>query len=114
MASITTAKQTHGVPVSTLCQSLSLPRAGYYRSVVKRDEVARCPVAPNNALSNEQRQEIVALLHSQRFVDCTPYQVYYTLLDEGRYYGSISTLVYWICCCRVARYNLSDAHIFSG
>lgn len=91
MASITTARQTYGVPASALCLSLSLPRASYYRSISGRNEPTGCPVAPSNALSNEQRQEIIALLHGQRFVDSTPYQVYYTLLDEGLYYGSIST-----------------------
>ena len=31
-------------------------------------------------------------LDSDRFADCSPYFVYATLLDEGRYIGSVRTL----------------------
>jgi len=42
-------------------------------------------------LPNDARETILNLLHSERFIDCTLYQVYYTLLDEGQYHGSIRT-----------------------
>lgn len=45
--------------------------------------------APVNALPEAQRQTMLDILHSERFIDCTPYQIYYTLLDEGKYHGSI-------------------------
>jgi transposase InsO family protein len=32
------------------------------------------------------------LLNSERFCDLSPYQVYATVLDEGRYHCSISTM----------------------
>src|SRR4029453_4874668 len=43
------------------------------------------------ALSETERAAILAELHSERFVDTSPTEVWATLLDEGRYLGSIST-----------------------
>jgi putative transposase len=42
-------------------------------------------------LSRLERQQVLDLLHSQRFVDSSPAQIYATLLDEGRYLCSIRT-----------------------
>jgi len=39
-----------------------------------------------------ERQELLDVLHSQRFVDQAPAEVYATLLDEGVYLASISTM----------------------
>jgi len=89
MADIKMLHQTKRIPVAALCQGLSLPRATYYRG--QSATVPSLASSPVNALSNECRQIILDVLHSERFVDCTPYQVYYTLLDEGCYYGSIRT-----------------------
>lgn len=47
---------------------------------------------PMNALSEEEKQALIDLLHSERFADCTPYQVYYTMLDEGVYLASVRTM----------------------
>jgi putative transposase len=38
-----------------------------------------------------ERQEILKVLHSERFVDLAPAEVWATLLDEGVYLGSQST-----------------------
>jgi putative transposase len=43
-------------------------------------------------LSAAEREEILAVLNSERFVDRSPAQVWAILLDEGAYLGSISTL----------------------
>jgi len=48
--------------------------------------------APVRALGEAERQAVLAELHSQRFVDCSPAQVYATLLDEGRYLASERTM----------------------
>jgi putative transposase len=40
----------------------------------------------------EGRQAVVDILHSERFVDRAPHEVYATLLDEGVYYCSIRTM----------------------
>ena len=39
-----------------------------------------------------ERQALLDILHSQRFVDQAPAEVYATLLDEGVYLASISTM----------------------
>jgi putative transposase len=43
-------------------------------------------------LSDAQVDEIVAVLNSERFCDQAPAQVWATLLDEGVYLGSVSTM----------------------
>jgi putative transposase len=43
------------------------------------------------ALAPAERQAILAALHSERFADLAPDEVWATLLDEGTYLGSVST-----------------------
>jgi putative transposase len=43
-------------------------------------------------LSELEREAVLAELHSPRFVDCSPAQVWATLLDEGRYLASERTM----------------------
>ncbi|WP_439957840.1 helix-turn-helix domain-containing protein, partial [Micromonospora echinofusca] len=47
---------------------------------------------PANRLSDGERARILSVLDSDRFVDTTPTEVFATLLDEGVYLASISTL----------------------
>jgi len=49
-------------------------------------------VPPARALSSTERQEVLEELHSERFVDCSPAQVWATLLDEERYLASERTM----------------------
>jgi len=44
------------------------------------------------ALSEPERQEVLDLLHSERFQDLPPTQVYPILLEEGRYLCSVRTM----------------------
>ena len=48
--------------------------------------------APVNKLSDAEAAELIAVLNSQRFVDKAPPQIYATLLAEGTYLCSISTM----------------------
>ena len=48
--------------------------------------------SPRRALSSDERQGVLDVLHSDRFVDKAPQEVYATLLDEGSYQCSISTM----------------------
>jgi putative transposase len=43
------------------------------------------------ALDQAERQQILDVLHSDRFADAAPAEVWATLLDEGTYLGSVST-----------------------
>jgi len=58
--------------------------------VIPGDPGAR-PV-PVNKLSDTEAAELIAVLNSQRFVDKAPPQIYATLLAEGTYLCSISTM----------------------
>ena len=81
------------VALAALCDSLEISRATLYRKN-KEDShnIANQPKKPHNALDAAQRHEILDLLHSERFVDSTPYNVFYTLLDEGKYIASVRTM----------------------
>ena len=48
--------------------------------------------APARALSEAEREAVLGELHSERFADCSPAQVWATLLDEGRYLASQRTM----------------------
>jgi transposase InsO family protein len=77
--------------LSGLCDNLQISRATLYRQdkgIVRNAESQQ----PHNAISLDQKQEILDLLHSERFIDSTPYEVFYTLLDEGQYIASIRTM----------------------
>lgn len=54
------------------------------------EKKARGPAG--RALTEEQRQTLLDLLHSERFCDQAPREVYATLLSEGVYHGSVSTM----------------------
>lgn len=92
---ITTLSKKVGVRAA--CAAVGVAQAGYYR----RHRVSplpprRAPVAHRDrpqprALSPLERQQILEVLHSERFVDIAPAEVWATLLDEGVYLGSQST-----------------------
>lgn len=79
------------IGVKAACQALGLPRSQYYR---KRRPVGAAPTkgVPARALSAAERETVRALLHSARFVDQAPREVYATLLDEGVYHCSVRTM----------------------
>jgi putative transposase len=53
---------------------------------------ARPRQTPDRALSEAERDGVLAQLHSPRFVDASPAEVYATLLDEGVYLASERTM----------------------
>lgn len=87
----TAQKLSHEVGVRSACDALNLSRASFYRA---RHAPSAQPVErprPPLALSPDEQRQVLAILHSERFVDCSPYQVYAALLDEGTYVCSIRT-----------------------
>lgn len=75
------------------CRALGVAPATIYRR--RKPPEPRPPTPrrpPARALSSQERQEILDVLHSERFVDCSPAQVWATLLDEGRYLASERTM----------------------
>jgi putative transposase len=75
------------------CEALGLGRSTFYRrrDLGQDDRIVSRPPPPR-ALKTGERQEALALLHSERFVDKAPREVYATLLDEGAYLCSPSTM----------------------
>jgi putative transposase len=83
--------------VRAACEVVGASQAGYYRRHRQSPAPARPEPVPHRqrrqprALSAAERQAILDTLHSDRFADMAPAEVWATLLDEGVYLGSIST-----------------------
>jgi putative transposase len=85
------------IGVRDACVTVGASQAGYYR----RHRISPAPERPApiphrdrpqpRALSAQEQQAILDVLHSERFVDMSPAEVWATLLDEGVYLGSQST-----------------------
>ena len=75
------------------CRALGASRAGVYRR--RRPPRARGSCrrpTPARALSEPERTAVLEQLHSPRFVDASPAEVWATLLDEGTYLASERTM----------------------
>lgn len=77
--------------VAPTCEALGLPRATFYRCL---DPSLAPPPRPSppRACSEAEQQHILSVLRSERFIDQAPTAVYATLLDEGEYLCSVSTM----------------------
>jgi len=89
MEVITEQKASFGVKPT--CWALGIGRGSYYRRQSPRPEPREAGRHPR-ALSAEERQRVVSLLHDERFCDQAPAEVYATLLDEGQYHCSERTM----------------------
>jgi len=75
------------VGVAPLCEALGLARATFYRrrgSPPPGPMVPRKRPAPSQALTPADREQVLALLHEERFVDLAPAQVWAQVLDGGQ------------------------------
>jgi putative transposase len=85
------------VGVRAACESVGAAQAGWYRRHRGSPAPERPAPIPHRerpqprALSEGERQVILDELHSDRFADVSPTEVWAILLDEGRYLGSVST-----------------------
>jgi putative transposase len=90
----TTTELAPAVGIAVACRALGVSRAGFYR----RQQPPRVYSAPTTrraaprALSQDERQNVLAVLNSPRFVDQAPAQVNTALLDDGVYYCSTRTM----------------------
>jgi putative transposase len=85
------------IGVRAACRAAGVPQASWYR----RHRASPAPVRPAPVPQRERRQPralaaaerlaILGMLHSERFADTAPAEVWATLLDEGIYLGSVST-----------------------
>jgi putative transposase len=97
------------VGVKPACEALGVPRSSWYRSKPRPTageeeadtgpglEVVE-PAKPRgggtqpNALTEEERQAVLDVLHSEPYADMSVEQVYWRLLDQGQYLASASTM----------------------
>jgi len=86
---------TPEVGTKAACEAFGVSRASLYR---QRATQAAVPVegkrhpSPPRTLSVQEKQTVLTILHGERFIDKAPHEVYATLLDEGIYHCSISTM----------------------
>jgi len=75
------------------CAAIGIARATMQRRVKPRLRVvAKSRARSKRALSDDERAAILAVAHTERFADYSVREIYATLLDEGTYLGSISTM----------------------
>lgn len=91
-----TAAETIAPSIGTApaCRALGVPRASYYRRR-RRPEQRQAAAGrreSSRALSKPEKHAVLEVLHSERFADQAPVEVYATLLDEGIYLCSIRTM----------------------
>jgi putative transposase len=86
------AQAAPDIGVKPACMALGLSRATFYRRRNPAPAVVRPPSSSPRALTQEERQTILAVLNSDRFADQAPAEIYATLLDEGTYLCSIRTM----------------------
>ena len=81
------------VGAAAACKSLDIARPTFYRQLAgKPNEEPKNRSKSPRALSESERQQVLSTLHTERFVDKAPTEVYATLLDEGTYHCSVRTM----------------------
>jgi putative transposase len=75
------------------CRAVGASVASVYRRRTPPEPRAPRPrPTPERALSEPEREAVLEVLHSERFVDVAPEETYATLLDEGTYLCSTRTM----------------------
>lgn len=82
------------IGVVSVCEALGIPRSSYYYTLKPVRPVGVDEIRSKHfrALSGEEQAKVLEYLNSERFQDQSPAEVYATLLDEGIYHCSISTM----------------------
>jgi hypothetical protein len=77
------------IPFRTACEALALNRTTAYRRLrPPRQRGARVRPSSPRRLSELERDAILEVLHSERFADQPPAEIYAALLEEGTYLAS--------------------------
>jgi len=91
-AAIQASSELEALPA---CLAIGMARATFYRYRNNIDgsqtRVLDCP-PPARSLSSLERKGVLDLLTSERFADDAPRQIWAALLDEGKYFCSVSTM----------------------
>ena len=93
MIAATVEELTPIIGTRPACRALGASPASIYRR--RRPPQPRPPrprPTPARALTGPERQQVLDVLHSERFVDVSPEETWATLLDEGTYLCSTRTM----------------------
>ena len=94
-----------------MCQSVGVSRASLYRR--RRSAPPSTPTRPRapspRALGATERQAVLDVLHSERFVDQSPAEVYATLLEEQTYLCAPRTMYRVLAAAREVRERRAQA-----
>ncbi len=80
------------VGVAPACRALGVSRATFYRRHKVTPGHQQPRSTPARALCDSEREHVLNVLASPRFVDRAPAEVVATLLDEGQYLCSERTM----------------------
>jgi putative transposase len=83
------------IGAAAACRAVGRSRATHHRRHRKSPAPAKAmrPRRPQpRSLSDEERQGLLEVLHSGRFCDVAPAEVWATLIDEGVYLASVPTM----------------------
>lgn len=90
-------ERPEGLPLSSACKALGLNRSTVYKwlgcsSIDVAPKRCRKNSKQPRALNEIERHSVLEVLHCEAYCDQPPTQVYYQLLEQGRYLCSISTM----------------------
>ena len=81
------------VGTAVACEAIGVPRATVYRHRLPKTSAAPRPRATSpRALSGDERNRVLDVLHGEAFADKAPAETYAKLLDQGTYLCSIRTM----------------------
>jgi putative transposase len=90
------ARLSEEVGKKPACEALGISRASFYRRNARQgvEDSAGASIVPHPplALESMETQAVLDVLHSERFMDQSPYETYAALLDEDQYLCSIRTM----------------------
>jgi putative transposase len=93
MIAATVEELTPIIGTRPACRAVGASPATIYRQRRPPEPKPRQPrPTPERALSQAERQQVLDVLHSERFVDVSPEETWATLLDEGTYLCSARTM----------------------
>ncbi len=84
---------TPSVGTAVACTAIGVPRATAYRHRLPKTSAApKLRSESPRALSGEERNRVLDVLHGEAFADKAPAETYAKLLDQGTYLCSIRTM----------------------
>ena len=88
------ATLSYQVGTESACRALGIARSTYYyRPKSKEESNALCTrKSPDFAYSGKEKQDILSIMNSERYMDKNPYEIYASQLDAGNYLCSVRTM----------------------